>query len=230
MSTSRRSVVHLLASATASVALAPACASRGSTLGKGGSGPGSDDGAGTGGDDGIIGAGTGGGTGGSGGTGGTGGGDCVATSGDVEGPYYTADAPEVTALAGADEPGVRIVIDGLVVDAADCETPLPGAVVDLWHADDDGLYDNVGYHLRGRLTADSAGAFRIETILPGRYETRPVRHIHFKVWSAEGEEVLTSQIYFEGDESHNPAAHPGPVVGLDGEGRGRLLLAVPVTA
>ena len=121
-------------------------------------------------------------------------------------------------LAGPDEPGVRIVIDGIVVDSADCETPLPGAVVDLWHADDSGLYDNEGFELRGRY-----GGFRrhlrIETILPGRHDSRPVRHIHFKVWSAEGDEVLTSQIYFEGDESHNPAAHPGPLVGLDADGR-----------
>lgn len=228
MPASRRAIVRLLASATAGMALVPACAPK-SNGGKGtGGGTGS-----TGGDDGILGAGTGDGSGTGAGTGGgtgagTGGDEtCTATPGDVEGPYYTAGAPEVAALAGPEEPGTPIEITGRVVDAADCETPMPGAVVDLWHADDDGLYDNAGYHLRGTLTADGDGAFVIRTILPGRYDTRPVRHIHFKVWSAGGAELLTSQIYFAGDESHNPASHTGPVVGLDGDGRGTLLLVVP---
>ena len=158
---------------------------------------------------------------------GGGAGACEATEADVEGPYYTAGAPAVVALAAADEPGTRIRIEGLVVDAADCETPLPGSVVDLWHADDGGEYDNVGYHLRGTVTADAAGAFVVETVLPGRYATRPVRHIHFKVWSAAGAELLTSQIYFQGDASLDPAVHTGPVVGLDADGQGRLLLVVP---
>lgn len=221
MSTSRRSVVRLLASATAGLALVPGCAPKG---GSGGTGGGS---AGTGGDDGILGAGTGG----AGPGGGTGGGDeCAPTAGDVEGPYYTAGAPAVVVLAAADEPGTRIRIDGVVVDAADCETPLPGSVVDLWHADDSGEYDNAGYRLRGIVTADQDGAFVVETILPGRYSSRPVRHIHFKVWSAGGAELLTSQIYFGGDESLDPAVHTGPVVALDGAGGGQLMLAVPDTA
>jgi len=224
----RRTVVRLLASATAGLALAPGCGPKG---GAGSSGDGS-------GDDGILGAGTGGsggsgsGTGGSGsGTGGSGSGtggeeNCDPTASDVEGPYYTAGAPSVVMLAAADEPGARIRIEGLIVDAVDCETPLPGFVVDLWHSDDEGEYDNVGFHLRGTVAADSNGAFVVDTILPGRYSSRPVRHIHFKVWSADRVELLTSQIYFEGDESLNPEFHTGPVVALDASGNGRMLLAV----
>jgi catechol 1,2-dioxygenase len=219
--TTRRAVVRLLASATAGLALAPGC---GPKSGGGGSGGGS-------GDDGILGAGTGeagGGSGSAGGVEGDGGGEtCDPTATDVQGPYYTAGAPAVAVLAAADEPGTRIRIEGVVVDAADCETPLPGFIVDLWHADDDGEYDNTGFHLRGTVAADASGAFVVETILPGRYSTRPVRHIHFKVWSADRVELLTSQIYFEGDESLNPEVHTGPVVGLDASGNGQMRLVVP---
>ncbi|MEC7946912.1 MAG: hypothetical protein VX265_05045 [Myxococcota bacterium] len=221
MSTTRRTVVRLLATGTAGLALPSACApdsdekEGGGSSDAGGDG-GLDDGNGSGAPD--TGGMTGGGTGGSG--------SCEATASDVEGPYYTADAPEVVALAEPGEPGTRIRIEGLLVDAADCESALPGFVVDLWHADDGGVYDNVGYKLRGRVTAADDGSFAFETILPGRYDTRPVRHIHFKVWSADGAEVLTSQIYFEGDEDYSPAVHTGPVVALDGAGVGQLVLAV----
>ena len=53
----------------------------------------------------------------------------------------------------------------------------------------------------------------VETILPGQYPSRPVRHIHFKVWRPDGTEALTSQLYFDGPD-YNPDAHPGPLVPL----------------
>jgi len=151
--------------------------------------------------------------------------DCDPTPSDVEGPYYTPGAPEVAALADDDEPGQRILIQGSLVEADDCVTPRAGWVIDLWHADDAGEYDNVGYHLRGRVITATDGAFVVETILPGKYSTRPVRHIHFKLRRPDGSEALTSQIYFP-DEDYNPDAHPGPAVELDGDGEGTLLLAI----
>ena len=135
------------------------------------------------------------------------------TPSDVEGPFYTADAPVRSALAEAGEPGARIVVTGQILDASDCETPLPGYVLDLWHADDSGRYDNAGFKLRGRFVADDAGRFSIETVLPGRYPDRPVRHIHVKVRAPGGEERLTTQIYFEEGLSD---AFPGPRASLSG--------------
>lgn len=221
MDSTRRTVVRLLAAATAGLALVPGCGPKAG-------GAGSGDGSGTGGDDGGTETGGSGDTGDTGGSSDTGGSqECEPTASDVEGPYYTAGAPAVLVLAAADEPGTHIRIEGVVVDAADCETPLPGFVVDMWHSDDSGEYDNVGYHLRGTVTAAADGTFVVETIMPGRYDSRPVRHIHFKVWSASGVDLLTSQIYFAGDESLDPVAHTGPVVELDAAGTGPLMLAVP---
>jgi protocatechuate 3,4-dioxygenase beta subunit len=55
--------------------------------------------------------------------------------------------------------------------------------------------------LRGKLRADASGAFRVRTIVPGRYlngaQYRPA-HVHVKV-SAPGFLPLTTQLYFPGD-------------------------------
>jgi protocatechuate 3,4-dioxygenase beta subunit len=153
------------------------------------------------------------------------GGFTCRTDGDVEGPYYSPDAPEVGALADDDEPGDRILITGRLVDASDCARPLAGWTIDLWHANDAGEYDLEGYNLRGRVVTDDDGGFVVETILPGRYSTRPVRHIHFKVWSADGVVALTSQIYFPSND-YEPDRHTGPLVSLDDDNAATVLLAV----
>jgi len=45
------------------------------------------------------------------------------------------------------ESGTRLVVEGVVLSTA-C-TPIPGALIDFWQADDRGEYDNSGYRLRG---------------------------------------------------------------------------------
>ncbi len=86
-------------------------------------------------------------------------------------------------------------MSGTVLTTA-CE-PAAGALLDLWHADDNGDYDNQGYRLRGHQFADAAGAWRFETIVPAAYQGR-TRHFHFKV-QAEGGPLLTTQLYFPGE-------------------------------
>jgi protocatechuate 3,4-dioxygenase beta subunit len=91
--------------------------------------------------------------------------------------------------------GTMLTITGLVV-STDC-TPIPGALIDFWQCDDAGNYDNVGYRLRGHQFTDSAGAYTLETIVPGIYPGR-TRHIHVKV-QAPGQPVLTTQLFFPGE-------------------------------
>ena len=71
------------------------------------------------------------------------------------------------------------------------------AVLDFWHADASGEYDNSGFHLRGHQFTDDRGRYRLETIVPGVYPGR-TRHIHVKV-QAPGTPILTSQLYFPGE-------------------------------
>ncbi len=78
--------------------------------------------------------------------------------------------------------------------------PLRGAVVDLWHADEKGEYDNIGFRYRGHVITRPAGAFRFRTIVPALYPGR-TRHYHVKV-QALGNRLLTTQLYFP-DEPAN---------------------------
>ncbi len=117
------------------------------------------------------------------------------TPAQTEGPYYTPDTPERTSLLEPGITGIRLVVTGYVL-STDC-TPIPRALVDFWHCDDAGVYDNVGYKLRGHQFTDDEGRYTLETIVPGAYPGR-TRHIHVKA-QAPNQPVLTSQLYFPGE-------------------------------
>jgi catechol 1,2-dioxygenase len=99
--------------------------------------------------------------------------------------------------------------------------PVPGAVVDVWHANTKGGYSHFdpsqsAYNLRRRIETDGEGRYRFRSILPagygcppdgptqelltqlGRHGRRPA-HIHFFV-EAPGHRKLTTQINIDGDE------------------------------
>ena len=108
------------------------------------------------------------------------------------GPFYTPQTPRRTTLREPDTRGEPLIFEGLVL-SHDCR-PLAGAVIDIWHCDELGHYDNRDFRYRGHQFTDEAGAFWFETIRPVRYSGR-TPHIHVKV---QGEEtgVLTTQVYF----------------------------------
>ena len=132
--------------------------------------------------------------------------DLDATLEQTEGPFYTPDTPERTSLLEPGMTGTRLNVTGYVY-TTDCR-PVAGALLDFWHADDAGEYDNVGYRLRGHQFADEDGRYELETILPGLYTGR-TRHIHVKA-QAPNQPVLTTQLYFpdelanESDGIFNP--------------------------
>jgi catechol 1,2-dioxygenase len=145
--------------------------------------------------------------------------DCRPTESDILGPFYRFGAPFQTPLAGPDEPGDRLMLTGTVF-SSDCQTPLSGALIEVWQANKAGLYDTnkpgnftevSAFHLRGMLYTNEKGQYEIETVVPGRYPippnlpglekyaglTRPA-HIHFRVMESL-HVPLTTQLYFEGD-------------------------------
>lgn len=91
-----------------------------------------------------------------------------------------------------------MILSGQVL-GNDCQ-PVAGALLDFWHADADGVYDNAGSRLRGHQFADNQGRYRLETIMPGLYSGR-TRHFHVRVQPPNGP-VLTTQLYFP-DETAN---------------------------
>lgn len=121
-----------------------------------------------------------------------------ATPRQTEGPFYTPNAPERANLREPNMKGVSVALGGLVLTRA-CK-PVAGAVVDLWHCDDAGEYDNKGFRLRGFVKTDAQGRYAFQTIVPGLYPGR-TRHYHVKV-QAPGARLLTTQLYFP-DEPGN---------------------------
>lgn len=104
--------------------------------------------------------------------------------------------------------------------------PVAGAVVELWHADASGAYDNDGYHWRGHQMTDASGRWRFETIVPGLYPGR-TRHYHVKV-AAPGGRPLTTQLYFPGEPENRRDGlfRKGLLLALK-DGRGRFDFVLP---
>jgi hydroxyquinol 1,2-dioxygenase len=143
-----------------------------------------------------------------------------ATEATVFGPFFVEHAPLVP-LGGdisGGAPGEPCWVEGTVRDTDG--KPVPGARIEVWEADDDGLYD-VQYDDgrtagRGHLFADDDGGFRFWAITPTPYpiphdgpvgrmleavNRSPMRaaHLHFMV-SAAGYRTLVTHIFVRGDE------------------------------
>ncbi|MCM2972424.1 catechol 1,2-dioxygenase [Larsenimonas suaedae] len=139
----------------------------------------------------------------------------------IEGPLYVAGAPEADGFVRmSDEAteGETMWLTGQVRDVDG--TPIKGAKVEIWHANDKGGYSffdpsQSEYNLRRTIYTDSDGRYTAHSIIPsgygvpegaptdvvlkslGRHGERPA-HIHFFI-SAPGHQHLTTQINLAGD-------------------------------
>ena len=130
-----------------------------------------------------------------------------------EGPFYPVDVPadhdnDLTVVGdGAGAPqGEVLLLDGRLL--LEDGTPVAGAIVEIWQVDANGIYlhpnDDMAnrdpnFQGYGEILTDAEGNWSFRTIYPARYEPRP-RHVHVKV-RLDGAELLTTQIYFVGDET-----------------------------
>lgn len=130
---------------------------------------------------------------------------CSITEPNSLGPFYRRSAPFTVDLAADNEAGEPLLVKGRVLDSVSCQ-PLTGAIIDVWHANVDGRYYDVGaeatntpdqFRLRGRMKTNSQGEYRFHSILPGSYGSRP-KHIHYVVYHPQSEPLIT-QLYFAGD-------------------------------
>jgi len=139
---------------------------------------------------------------------------------ETEGPFFKPRSPERSSLLEPGLKGTRLDLSGRVY-GRNC-TPLAAALLDFWHADDRGVYDNAGFRLRGHQYTDAQGRYRLSTILPGVYTGR-TRHIHVRVQPASAAgpgRVLTTQLYFPGEQRN----------GSDALFRGELLMSLDANA
>jgi hydroxyquinol 1,2-dioxygenase len=146
-----------------------------------------------------------------------------ATESTVFGPFYREGGPELPEggnVAEGAEGGTPTIATGRVLDMDG--KPIAGAMLDVWQADPDGLYDSqrpeIGddLHMRGIFHTDAEGRYVIRTTRPVHYQIptdgpvgnmlaatkrhpwRPA-HIHFKI-TAEGYSPLTTHLFDKVDE------------------------------
>jgi protocatechuate 3,4-dioxygenase beta subunit len=118
-----------------------------------------------------------------------------ATLSSASGPYFKPNSPERSDFIDARADGHVITLEGRVLSRA-CR-PVAHALLDLWHADQNGLYDEDGFRYRGHMFSDAQGRYRFRTIEPAVYPGR-TRHFHIKVQAPE-RLVLTTQLFFPGE-------------------------------
>jgi catechol 1,2-dioxygenase len=126
--------------------------------------------------------------------------NCRATASST-GLGYVPNTPLTTTLAPPDLKGERMVISGTVY-ASDCLTPLAGVLIEVWHADADGVYDREApYILRGRFRTDANGHYEFSSIKPGGYQTEngsQPAHVHYRL-SYQGDQIFGTRLLFAGD-------------------------------
>ena len=78
-----------------------------------------------------------------------------------------------------------------------------------------GDYDNDSPDMRYRGMQVEKLTYTLETLLPGRYSPKRTQyrphHIHVKIWDSNGNERLTTQLYFKGDEYFSVILLPIPL-------------------
>src|ERR1044071_8546929 len=121
------------------------------------------------------------------------------TCGVVTASQTTPNSPLRTSLVEAGSKAQHFVVSGRVL-SPQCQ-PLANALVDVWHADEEGEYDNRGYRYRGHQFTDSEGRYHFESIVPALYPGR-ARHYPLNIQPKDGR-ILTTQLYFPGDPSNS---------------------------
>ena len=119
-------------------------------------------------------------------------------------PQYEApaNAPSRVIVAGADEPGERLVVSGRVLDGGQ---PVAGVSIFVFQADAEGRYSKeltgneaeLDPRLRGIMRSDASGAYGYETIRPGHYDGNAA-HVHYLV-RAPGYYPLLLDLWFDDD-------------------------------
>ncbi|MGW3996438.1 dioxygenase family protein [Amycolatopsis sp. NPDC004772] len=145
--------------------------------------------------------------------------DAKATPATVLGPFHIDGSPEKDFGGDMSDglPGTPLYITGAVLDLDG--TPVTGAVLDVWQADEDGAYESQipdidEARLRAKYTSRADGTYCVRTIAPKGYSIpmdgpvgalirgtdishfRPA-HVHFLI-NAAGYEPLITHLFQEG--------------------------------
>ena len=126
------------------------------------------------------------------------------TTTDILGPFYRPGSPLRTNLRLANSNGTPIVLKGYIFKE-DGKTPLNNALIEIWHCDENQIYDNASdeYKYRGGQKTKADGKYEFKSILPVPYKADPKderswrpAHIHMRV-SVPNQQDLITQLYFK---------------------------------
>ena len=127
------------------------------------------------------------------------------TTTDILGPFYRPGAPLRNNLRLPASHGTPIILKGNIFKE-DGKTPVNNALVEIWHCDENEVYDNASdeYKYRGGQKTKADGKYSFKSILPVPYKANPTdesswrpAHIHMRV-SVPNQQDLITQIYFKG--------------------------------
>ncbi len=126
------------------------------------------------------------------------------TTADILGPFYRPGAPMRNNLVQPGTRGQIIEFSGTVY-GKDGKTPVKNSLVEIWHCNENGIYDNTSdqYIYRAAWKTGADGKYNFKTIMPVPYKvsdtaTRPA-HIHMRI-SGTADQDLVTQVYFKGDK------------------------------
>ena len=133
-----------------------------------------------------------------------------------EGPFFKPRSPERTSFRATGESGTPLELQGRVLTTDG--KPVPGAILDFWHTNEAGSYDNDGFHFRGHQFTDADGRYVLRTIVPGAYGGM-AKHYHVKLAGAGL--VLTTRLQFPEDEERFRVDRR-LLIRTSGQGQGRF--------
>ena len=148
-----------------------------------------------------------------------------ATTSQTVGPYLHIGLTRMTIenLAPAGVAGEHVAIEGRVMDGDG--KPVNDALVEIWQANAEGRYGQKDFRGFGRSPTDDGGAFRFQTIKPGRVPAPggglQAPHIAVNIFMRGQLKQLVSRIYFPDD----PANAEDPVLALVPADRRATLIA-----
>jgi len=126
------------------------------------------------------------------------------TTTDILGPFYRPGSSLRTNLRLPNSNGTPIILKGYIFKE-DGKTPIYNALVEIWHCDENEVYDNASdeYKCRGGQKTKMNGKYEFKSILPVPYKANPTdekswrpAHIHMRV-SVPNQQDLITQLYFK---------------------------------
>lgn len=155
-----------------------------------------------------------------------------ASENTVLGPFHIEGAPKLPMGANIclDGKGEPMLVHGRILDVDG--SPLAGASIDVWQANDEGFYDvqqkgiQPDFNLRGTFTTDADGRYWLKAVKPrfypipddgpvgqllkklGRHPYRPA-HLHYII-TKDGFDPVTTHIF----DPDDPYIHSDAVFGV----------------